>query len=141
MPSGGGEVILFLQNRIIKFFEESRAYSCKTALSSNEIVYSKSPIFRFLLQPYLSIYNYQKAIKIWRELPRILCLIHLLSFKQISYSLDFKFIAVFLHLVSYKFSHIKQKFISTTLYFRTRYLFYFQTDLLQAIRGEIEKMS
>ncbi|QSZ26626.1 hypothetical protein ACETAC_06840 [Aceticella autotrophica] len=53
--SGGVEVIIFLQNRYIKFFEEKDAYSCEKALALNEIEYAKNAIVKLLLKPFVPL--------------------------------------------------------------------------------------
>lgn len=50
MPSGGVEIVFLLQNKIIEFFEEKRAYDCEHAISLKEIEVSTN-CFRFLLIP------------------------------------------------------------------------------------------
>lgn len=51
--SGGVEVIIFLQNRCIKFFEEKGADSCEKALAFNEIEYTQNAIVKLLLKPFV----------------------------------------------------------------------------------------
>lgn len=55
MPSSGVDIIILLQNRCIKFFEEKRAYSCEKALALNEIEFAKNAFVKLFLKPFVPI--------------------------------------------------------------------------------------